>query len=35
METVISLLVALIAAVVFMWLNGKQREFDRLQDKSE
>lgn len=35
METILSLLVALVAAVVFMWLNGKQHEFDRLQDKSK
>jgi hypothetical protein len=35
METILSLLLATVAALVLMWLNGKQREFDRLHDKSE
>jgi hypothetical protein len=33
METIISVLLALLAAVVFMWVNGKQHEYDQLEDK--
>ncbi len=35
METILSLILAIFAALVFMWLNGKQHEFDRMQDKSK
>jgi hypothetical protein len=35
METILSLMIAGFAAVVFMWLNGKRHEFDRLHDKAE
>ena len=33
MQTIISVLLALLAAVVFMWVNGKQHEYDQLEDK--
>ena len=33
MQTIISVLLALVAAVVFMWVNGKQHEYDQLEDK--
>ena len=33
MDTILSLILAVFAAIVFMWLNGKQHEFDELQDK--
>lgn len=32
METIISTLFALLAAVFFMWVNGKQHEYDQLED---
>ncbi len=35
METILSLILAIFAALVFMWLNGKQHEFNRMQDKSK
>ena len=35
METVLSLGLALLGAIALLWLNGKQNEYDRLQDKSE
>ena len=35
MDTILSMVLALFAAVFFMWLNGRQREYDQLQDKSE
>jgi len=35
METILSLVLAAFAAIVFMWLNGKQHEFDKLQDKQK
>ena len=34
MDTIVSMVLALFAAVFFMWLNGKQQEFNQLQDKS-
>ena len=33
METIISISLALLAAVFFMWVNGKQHEYDQLEDK--
>jgi hypothetical protein len=33
MDTVLSMVLALFAAVFFMWINGRQHEFDQLQDK--
>ncbi len=33
MENIISTLLALVAAVFFIWVNGKQHEFDQLEDK--
>ena len=33
MDTILSLVLATFAAIFFMWLNGKQYEFDELQDK--
>jgi hypothetical protein len=33
MENIISTLFALLAAVFFIWVNGKQHEFDKLEDK--
>ncbi len=35
MNTILSLVLALFAAIFFMWLNGRQREFEELQDKPE
>lgn len=33
-DTVVSLVLALIAAVFFMWINGRKHEFDKLEDRS-
>jgi hypothetical protein len=33
MNTFLSATVALIAAIFLMWLNGRQHEFDQLEDK--
>jgi hypothetical protein len=35
MDTIISMVLAMFAAIFFMWINGKQHEFDQLQDKSQ
>jgi hypothetical protein len=35
MSTIISLIVTVFAAIFLMWINGKQHEFDQLQDKSK
>jgi hypothetical protein len=35
MDTILSMFMAIIAAIFFMWLNGRQHEFDELQDKSK
>ena len=32
-DTVVSMILSVFAAIFFMWLNGKQHEFDQLQDK--
>ena len=34
MDTIVSLVLAIFAAIFFMWLNGRQHEFDELQDKA-
>jgi hypothetical protein len=33
MDTIVSMILAVFAAIFFMWVNGKQHEFDQLQDK--
>jgi len=33
MDTIVSLVLAGFAAIFFMWLNGRQHEFEELQDK--
>jgi hypothetical protein len=35
MSTIISMVLALFAAVFFMWINGRQYEYDQLEDKAE
>ena len=35
MDTIVSLVLAGFAAIFFMWLNGRQHEFEELQDKSK
>jgi hypothetical protein len=35
METILSIALSVAAAIAFMWLNGKQHDFDKLQDKSK
>ncbi len=35
MDTIVSMVLAMFAAIFFMWINGKQHEFDQLQDKSQ
>jgi hypothetical protein len=32
-DTIVSLVLSVFAAIFFMWINGSQREFDQLQDK--
>lgn len=32
-DTIISMVLSVFAAIFFAWLNGKQHEFDQLQDK--
>jgi len=32
-DTIVSMVLAVFAAIFFMWINGSQREFDQLQDK--
>ena len=34
MDTVLSMVLAGFVAIFFMWVNGKQQEFDELEDKS-
>lgn len=34
MDTIVSMVLAMFAAIFFMWINGRQQEFDQLQDKS-
>ena len=33
MHTVLSIVLAGFVAIFFMWLNGKQQEFEQLEDK--
>ncbi len=33
MSTIFSLILAAVAAIVFMWINVKQRDFDKLKNK--
>ena len=33
MDTVLSMVLVGLAAIFFMWVNGKQHEFDELEDK--
>ena len=33
MDTMLSLVLAGFAAIFFMWVNGKQHEYDELEDK--
>lgn len=35
MDTIVSLVLAMFAAIFFMWINGRQHEYDQLEDKSE
>ena len=32
-DTIVSLVLAALGAIFFMWINGRQHEFDQLQDK--
>ena len=34
MHTVLSMVLAGFAAIFFMWVNGKQHEFDELEDRA-
>ena len=33
MDIIVSMILASFSAIFFMWVNGKQHEFDQLQDK--
>jgi len=33
MNAILSIVLALVAAIFLMWINGRQHEFDQLQDK--
>jgi hypothetical protein len=35
MDTMVSMVLAGFVAIFFMWINGKQHEFDELEDKSK
>ena len=35
MDTIVSMVLAIFAAIFFLWINGSQHEFDQLQDKSK
>ncbi len=35
MGTILSIVLSAAAALIFMWLNVKQRDFDKLQNKSK
>jgi hypothetical protein len=35
MDTMVSVVLAGFVALFFMWVNGKQHEFDELEDKSK
>ena len=32
-DTLVSMVLAVFAAIFFMWVNGRQHEFDQLQDQ--
>jgi hypothetical protein len=32
-DTLVSMVLAVVSAIFFIWVNGKQHEFDQLQDK--
>jgi len=32
-DTIVSIVLAVFAAIFFLWINGSQHEFDQLQDK--
>jgi len=32
-DTIVSLVLSVFAAIFFMWINGREHEFDQLQDK--
>ena len=34
MDTILSTVMALCIAIFFVWVNGRQHEFDELQDRS-
>lgn len=33
MNTLVSMILAAFVAIFFMWINGRQHEFDELEDK--
>jgi hypothetical protein len=33
MDTIVSMVLALFTAIFFMWVNGRQHEFNELEDK--
>jgi len=33
METLISTVLTLFIAIIFVWVNGRQQEFDELEDR--
>ncbi len=33
LETIVSTALALVMAIFFVWINGRQQEFDQLEDK--
>jgi len=33
LDTIVSLVLSVFAAIFFLWINGRQREFEQLQDK--
>ena len=35
MDTILSTVLALFVAIFFVWVNGRQQEFDELQDSPE
>ena len=35
MDTLLSMILSVFAALFFMWINSRQHEFDQLQDKRQ
>ena len=35
MDTIVSMVLSVFAAIFFMWINGSQHEFEQLQDKRQ